>query len=83
MANSRPINILLTKGRHKTQPWTFTIDKPGSQSGETKRERYTTKKTAKRGALRALGVWTGSILTHPAPMALGKPREIRWFITKA
>ena len=50
----KPIYITLTKTRHKSQPWVFTIDRPGPQRKETKRERYATMWSAKRGALRSL-----------------------------
>lgn len=49
------IIVTIVKGKHATQPFTYTIDKPGPASKETKRERYTRKATAKRGALRSLG----------------------------
>jgi hypothetical protein len=55
MSNLKPIYVTLKEGRHKTQPWTFTIDRPGPQNKETKRERYVTMTTAKRGACRVLG----------------------------
>ncbi len=50
----KPVYVYLKKGRHKTQPWTFTIDEPGVGPVTTKRERYARKFTAKRGALRML-----------------------------
>jgi S-adenosylmethionine:tRNA-ribosyltransferase-isomerase (queuine synthetase) len=55
MSNLKPIYVTLKEGRHKTQPWTFTIDRPGPQKGETKRERYVSMWSAKRGACRVLG----------------------------
>lgn len=62
------ILVTITRSKHPTQPWTFSIDKPGPQGKETKRERYTRKATAKRGALRQLGavkygdgVWEAAI----------------------
>jgi hypothetical protein len=54
MSNLKPIIVTLKKGRHKTQPWTFTVDRPGPQSKETKQERYVTMTTARRGACRVL-----------------------------
>jgi len=36
----KSIYIYIKKGRHKTQPWTFTIDKPGPKAKQTKQERY-------------------------------------------
>lgn len=50
----KPVYVYLKKGRHRTQPWTFTIDEPGVGPVTTKRERYARKFTAKRGALRML-----------------------------
>lgn len=55
MKAPKSINVYLREGRHATQPWTFTIDRPGSQNKETKSERYARLFTAKRGALRMLG----------------------------
>jgi len=56
MRNLKPIIVTLKEGRHKTQPWTFTIDRPGPQKGETKRERYVSMWSAWRGACRVLGL---------------------------
>jgi hypothetical protein len=58
MSNLNPIYVTLKEGRHKTQPWTFTIDRPGPQNKETKQERYVSMWSAKRGAARKL-VGTG------------------------
>jgi hypothetical protein len=55
MSKLKPIYVTLKQGRHKTQPWTFTIDRPGPQNKETKRERYATMWSAWRGARRVLG----------------------------
>jgi hypothetical protein len=57
-----PITVTLKEGKHKTQPWTFVIDRPGAQSKETKQERYATMTTAKRGAARVLA--TGNLYRH-------------------
>ncbi len=55
----RTITITLRRGRHATQPWSFSIDDPGPGPALTVRERYSTSKAAKRGALRKLGIWNG------------------------
>lgn len=55
MAKKKPIVITIKETRHKKQPWTYTIDKPGTGPMETKQERYSRIWTAKRGALRQLG----------------------------
>ncbi len=55
MAKKKPIVITIKETRHKRQPWTYTIDKPGTGPMETKQERYSRIWTAKRGALRQLG----------------------------
>lgn len=57
MSNIKPIYVTLKETRHKSQPWTFTIDRPGPQKGETKQERYVTMWSAKRGACRVLGAF--------------------------
>ena len=50
----QPIVVTLKEGRHATQPWTFTINRPGPQAKETKSERYVSLFSAKRGAKRML-----------------------------
>jgi hypothetical protein len=56
MSKLKPIYVTLKETRHKTQPWTFTIDRPGPQKGETKQERYVSMWSAWRGACRVLGL---------------------------
>ena len=57
----KPIYIKLKKGRHKTQPWTFEVDRPGPKAKQTKRERYVEQWSAYRGAIRQLGLkWQGT-----------------------
>lgn len=55
-------HVLITpkKGKHKSQPWTYTIDKPGGAPLETANERYTRRRSAVRGALRALDAQSSS-----------------------
>jgi len=57
MSKLKPIYVHLKEGRHKTQRWTFAIDRPGPQSKETKSERYATMWSAWRGARRVLGAY--------------------------
>lgn len=56
MSKKKPITVTLTKGRHKTQPWTFSIDDIGPGPQVTVKERYTRKSTAKLDALGKLGI---------------------------
>lgn len=49
--------ITIKKSRHKSQPYTYTIDKPGGAPLETAAERYATKRNAIKGALRRLGAY--------------------------
>jgi hypothetical protein len=58
MTKKAQVVITITKGKHKTQPYSFAIDKPGGGPVETARERYTTRRAAIRGALRKLGAYT-------------------------
>jgi len=53
MAKKKPIVITIKETRHKRQPWTYTIDKPGTDGDEA--GAYSRIWTAKRGALRQLG----------------------------
>lgn len=50
----KPILVTLTQTRHKTQPWTVEIDMPGGGPDDQLLERYTVRKSARRGALRHL-----------------------------
>lgn len=54
-AKKKPIIVTITKGRHKTQPWTFSIDRPGKNPQTKNSERYSAYRSAWRGALRMLG----------------------------
>lgn len=74
MAKKKPIVITIKETRHKKQPWTYTIDKPGTGPMETKQERYSRIWTAKRGALRQLG--------HFAPEATRTLTLLPWAIHK-
>jgi hypothetical protein len=47
--------VTIDNSKHATQPWTFVIDRPGPAKKESKRERYATPWSAKRGARRMLG----------------------------
>lgn len=57
MSKKKPILVILKKTRHKSQPWTFIIDRPGKAPVNEVRERYTSRRAAHRGALRNLGLW--------------------------
>lgn len=76
MAN---ITVTIKKDKHATQPFTYLIDKPGPAKKETKRERYTRKATAKRGALRSLGAeWNDEYNYWEANIGGGKWYEVRF-----
>ena len=82
MSNTpKPICVYLREGRHKTQPWTFTIDRPGPQNKETKSERYARLYTAKRGALRMV---KASPLSggYAVPGPNGKITPVRFYIIR-
>jgi hypothetical protein len=49
------ITVNIERSKHASQAWTFAIDRPGPAQKETKRERYATPWSAKRGARRMLG----------------------------
>lgn len=66
-----PITVRLKKGKHATQPWTFAIDDIGPGPKVTVRERYATKRTAWKGALRKLKAWKGSFAS-PQHTATGR-----------
>lgn len=76
----KPIYIRLKKGRHKTQPWTFEVDKPGNASKQTKRERYVAKWSAFRGAIRQLGLkWQGLKYGYIVTIK-GKERPVKMIV---
>jgi hypothetical protein len=81
MSKLKPITVLLKEGKHKTQPWSFTIDRPGPAYDETKKERYVTMRSAKRGAARVLAAHYGSrwdiILQQGTILERTKMRELR------
>lgn len=51
------VTVTIKKSKHPTQPYTFTIDKPGPAEKETKKERYMSRSNARRGARRQLGAY--------------------------
>lgn len=57
-SKKKPVVVTITKSRHKTQPFSVTIDKPGSSEPYTMKERYTRRSTARLGALRNLSAMT-------------------------
>ena len=68
--------INVRKGKHKVQPWTWSIDKRGTNDIVTKgHERYVTKKSAIRGALRSLNLWDGRT-TGPWNTVLGRKNYV-------
>jgi hypothetical protein len=67
-----PILVILKKGKHKTQPWTYTIDKPGGGPAVTVKERYAARRSAYRGALRHLGLWAPEGFPNSGPYFVGK-----------
>lgn len=55
MAKKKPVVVTIIEGKHKTQPWTFSVDKPGPGPSGTVKERYTRQHSCKMGAVRWLG----------------------------
>jgi hypothetical protein len=76
MAKKATVVVTLKKGKHKTQPWTFSIDDVGGAPNATVAERYTDSKSAKRGALRALGIWYGSVAIRHVVFRKGKAVDV-------
>jgi hypothetical protein len=74
MSKLKPIYVTLKEGRHKTQPWSFVIDRPGPQKGETKRERYVSMWSAKRGAAYKLS--KGTVTTCKGLLKEGSLLEV-------
>ena len=88
MSNLKPIYVTLKETRRKTQPWSFSIDRPGPQKKETKAEWYATMWSAKRGAAYKLSKDTddtfqhvlnlGSVWDHKA----GKARPVKFIVQR-
>jgi hypothetical protein len=57
----KPVIITTKMERRKRQPYSVTIKTPGGGPLIELRERYGTLRNAKRGALRKLKAWRGSI----------------------
>jgi hypothetical protein len=55
------VRIIVKRGRHKTQPYSFVIDNPGKGPEESVQERYTERTKCIRGALRKIGAWKGTV----------------------
>ena len=83
----QPIVVTIKEGRHKTQPWSFVINRPGPQNKETKSERYARLFTAKRGALRMLcamayGTTLRGSRFYVVPGDKGKHHTVRFYIIR-
>lgn len=76
MSKRNILYINVRKGKHKSQPWTWSVDKAYTNDIVTAgQERYVTKKSAIRGALRALNLWDGRT-TGPWNTVLGRKNYI-------
>lgn len=71
MSKTKTITITVKKGRHAEQPYTYTIDQ-GRGPLMTPRERFTTRRNAKRSALRKLGAWHGTVRKRQVSPVNGK-----------
>jgi len=58
MSKPKPVIVTITKSRHKTQRYSFTVDMPGKNPNAKNSERYTRPHSAKVGALRMLDART-------------------------
>ena len=74
MSNLKPIYVTLKETRRKTQPWSFSIDRPGPQKKETKAEWYATMWSAKRGA--AYNLSKGTVTTWKVLLKEGSLLEV-------
>lgn len=54
MSKKTPVTVTISETRHKKQPFTVTIDKPGKAEPYVLKQRYSRKDAAERGALRNL-----------------------------
>lgn len=50
----KTITVTLSEGKHATQPWTVTIDRPGKAEPYRMKQRYCDRRSAHRGACRNL-----------------------------
>jgi hypothetical protein len=77
---AKSIIVRLKKTKHKTQSWVFEIDMPGAANKQTKNERYATKWSAKRGALRQLGAEEKGITPCSSYTIGGKVRKVDFIL---
>lgn len=59
MSKLKGLTVTLKKGKHKTQPWTYTIDEVGPGPNSKATARFASKYSAWRSALRKLNAVTG------------------------
>ena len=57
MAKKKPVIVNLTETDHPSQPWKYSIDRPGKGGLETKEERYSNAYGARRAAVKHLGAY--------------------------
>lgn len=60
MTKKKPCRVEITRTNHKDQPFVVTIDKPGKTEPYKLKQRYSTRWSAKRGAIRNLKAWLHS-----------------------
>lgn len=57
MAKKKPVIVNITETSHKTQPWKYSIDRPGKGARETKEERYSNAYGARRASIAHLDAY--------------------------
>lgn len=84
MTKKKPCIVTITETRHKKQPFLVTIDKPGKAEPYQLKQRYSRKDAAKRGAIRNLGAWQGTLRYADGTMAWYTPdnRPIKFVFNK-
>lgn len=78
-----PKNIVVTlsKSRHKSQPWAFLVDMPGGAPEQTNNERYSSRRSAWKGALRFCNACKYAAHTGHFAWLKGQATPIK-FVTK-
>jgi hypothetical protein len=59
MADPKGITVFLTREKRRKQQWSYKIDAPGGGTDLRSTDRFSTKFSAERSALRQLGAWDG------------------------
>ncbi len=88
MADPKQVTVFITREKRKKQQWSYKIDAPGGGTDLRSTDRFSTKFSAERSALRQLGAWDSqsnrpiTINGVPVVTRKGKVRKITFINRK-